>query len=175
MGGFGRPPVFKRSRQALPPVFQNFDGFGEIFGSIGPDSRNSRGLAGVGDGKEEVGFSSFGERGGMRYDASYPAEASVERELAENRYSFEMAVGESAFFGKYAQGDGEIERRSGFADFRGREIDRHPLLRERKSRIADGRTHAFTAFLYRRVAKAHDGKRRKSGGDVDFDGNGVSR
>lgn len=111
----------------------------------------------------------------MRYDPSYSAEASVECEFAQNRYSFEVAVGESAFFGKYAYGDGEIERRSGFSDFRGREIDSHPLLRERKSRIADGRTHAFAAFLYRRVAEAHDGKGRKSGGDVDFDGNGVSR
>lgn len=111
----------------------------------------------------------------MRYDPSYSAEASVEREFAQNRYSFEVAVGESAFFGKYAYGDGEIERRSGFSDFRRREIDRHPLLRERESRIADGRTDAFAAFLYRRVAEAHDGKGRKSGGNVDFDGNGMSR
>lgn len=137
MGGFGRPPVFKRSRQALPPVFQNFDGFGEVFGSIGPDSWNPRGLPDIGDREEEVGFSSFGERSGMRYDSSYPTETSVERELAQNRYSFEFPVGEAAFFGKHAYGDGEIERRSGFTNFSRRKIDRHAFLRERESRIAN--------------------------------------
>lgn len=56
-GGVGRPLVFERNRQAFPTSFEDFDGLGEIFGSIGPDSRNPRGFAGVGDGKEEVGFS----------------------------------------------------------------------------------------------------------------------
>lgn len=55
--GVGRPLVFERNRQAFPASFEDFDGLGEIFGSIGPDSRNPRGFAGVGDGKEEVGFS----------------------------------------------------------------------------------------------------------------------
>ncbi len=173
--GVGRRFVFERNRQAPPPFFQDFDRIGEILGSIGPDSRNPRGFAGVGDGKEKIGFSSFHERCRMRHDSPYPAEASVERQFSQDGDSLEIAVGKPAFFRKYAHGDGEVERRSGFADFRGSEIDRHPLLRKGESRVPYRGADAFAALLYRGIAEADDGKGRESGGDVDLDRNGVSR
>ena len=128
--GTGRTFVLARNRQAFAAFFQNLDRIGEILGSISPDSRDSRSLAGVFGRKEEVGFSSFDERGRMRHDSSYPAEVSVESEFAQDGDSFEIAVGEAAFFRKDADGDGEIESRSGLSDFRRREVDRYPLLRE---------------------------------------------
>lgn len=173
--GTGRPPVFERNCQAFPTFFENLHRIGEIFGSIGPDSRNPRGLPGIGDGKEKVGFSAFGERSRMRHDSSYSAEASVERQFPQDRDSLEIAIGKSAFFRKYAHGDGEIEGRSGFSDFRGREVDRYALLRKGESRVPYRGTDAFATLLHGRVAEADDGKRRKSGGDVDLNRNGMSR
>ncbi|MFZ3233317.1 MAG: hypothetical protein WA194_07545 [Patescibacteria group bacterium] len=173
--GVGRFLVFKRNRQAFPAFLENLHRIGEILGSVGPDSRNPRGLPGVRDGKEEVGFSPFGERCRMRHDSPYATEVSVERQFPQDRDSLEIPIGKAAFFRKYAYGYGEIERRSGFADFRRREVDRHPLLREGESRVPYRGADAFAALLYGRVAEADDGKGRESGGDVDFDRNGMSR
>lgn len=53
--------VFERYGASFPPVFQYFDRVGKTFRPECPDSGNPRGLAGVFDRQQDVGFSAFGE------------------------------------------------------------------------------------------------------------------
>lgn len=108
-------------------------------------------------------------------DASNPAERPVEREFAQNRNSFEIVVMEAVFFREDSDGDGQIERGSGFSDFRGSQVYRYALLGKCESRVSNRRAYALATLLDRRVAKPDDGERRESGGDVDLDRDGVSR
>ena len=167
--------IFKRDGFAVSPEFEGFGRLGKAFRSECPYSGDSRGFERVSERKQEVGFSAFDERRRMRDDASDFPKVPVEGQFAQNRDSFEVAVRQAAFFRNDSERDGEIERRSRFSYFCGSEIDGHPFLREGKSRIPYRGTHPFTTLLYGRVAEADDGERRKSGGDVHFDGNGMSR
>lgn len=167
--------VFERYGASFPPVFQYFHRIGKAFRSERPDSRNPRGLAGVFDRQEDVALAAFGERRRVGDDSSDLPQTPVEGEFAQDGKAFQFAFSEAAFFGDDSQSDGEIERRSRFPDFGGSEVHRDPLLGKGKSRIADRRTNAFPALLHGGVSKSHDRERRKSGGDVGFDGYRVSR
>lgn len=167
--------ISERCRGSREAVFKNLHGLREILGAEGPDSRNSRRFPDVLHRQEDVRFSAFDERRGMRHDSSDFTKGSVEGELAEYRNPFEFAFAEAAFLRNDPERDGEVESRSGFADFRRREVDRDPLLRKGKSRISDRRTDPFATLLHGGVPEADDGERRESGGHVGFDGNRVSR
>jgi len=68
------------------------------------------------------------------------------------------------------QRDGQIVKRSFFAQMAGREVDRRPLARHVKARVAHGRRDAILRLLDARVRQAYENDIWHTGfARVDFD------
>jgi hypothetical protein len=154
---------------------KRFDRFAKGFRSVGGDIGDARRHLRVAFGNEKVAHPVFRKGRRVGYDSADVPKRSVQGEFAKDDRSREGAFFQSALFGHDSEGDGEVESRSGLSDFRGSQIDRDAFLRKGESRIPDGGPNPLAAFLYCGVAQADDGKRRKSGRNVDFHSHELSK
>ena len=109
----------------------------------------------------------------MRDHSRHAPNGSVEREFAEHRDAFEVFFRESAFVRHDAERRAEIESRTGFSNFRRREIDRYAFCRKCQAGVPNGRTNALTALLNGCVPESDDRERRQSRGYVYLDSDGM--
>src|SRR5690242_14050129 len=138
---------------------ENFDAFAD--GGIAS--------VGFGDGDGfEAGFA-CGDDGGK--SAANGANASVERQFAEEHHFVEGLAEEVSLTADQAESHGEVEAGAFFAEVGGSEIDGDALaIGEFEAAVAQGALDAFAAFLDGVIGKADDVEiLHASGADVDLD------
>jgi len=135
---------------------------------------HERGLGAVGGRHDHRVDPGGAERVDEREHARHRPDRAVEPQLAEHADPVEDAVGELAGGGDEAEGDGELESRSGLANTARRKVDRDPLERELDRRRQQCRAYALARLADRRVRQPYDVVARKTGRHVDLHGDDVT-
>jgi hypothetical protein len=108
-----------------------------------------------------------GEAAGHREHPDDAPDPSIERQLTD---AGDVVEGQLPLGAQQRHRDGQIKAAPLLGDLCGRQVDRHPPLREVEAGVADGGTDPLARLLDRPVGEADDGEARQPVGHVHLHG-----
>lgn len=153
---------------------QHLNGFLQSADRHHVESGYDRRFAGVGARDEDAADAVTPRLRRDRQHTPHRPDRAVERELAEHDRVAQVTHWDEPGGREHAEGDGQVETRTDFADIGRREVDRDTSLRKREAGVADGALDTVATLTHAGIGQPHQRDRRQPAiRDVDLDADGV--